>query len=77
MSMTLKVFCGSATNFDEEKTLLLKRYETTMNYKGQKYTNRILKFKIYAMALQKCTLLGKQHQWYPFAIAQHTRAERS
>ena len=70
MSMTLKVFCGSAT-------LLLKRYETTMNYKGQKYTNRILKFKIYAMALQKCTLLGKQHQWYPFAIAQHTRAERS
>lgn len=25
------------------------------------------------MALQKCTLLGKQHQWYPFAIAQHTR----
>ena len=21
--------------------------------------------------------MGKQHQWYPFAIAQHTRAERS
>ena len=31
----------------------------------------------YPLALQKCTLLGKQHQWYPFAIAQHTRAERS
>ena len=51
MSMTLKVFCGSATNFDGEKTLLLKRYETAMNYKGRKYTNRIFKFKIYAMAL--------------------------
>ena len=51
MSMTLEVFCGSATNFDGEKTLLLKRYETAMNYKGQKYTNRILKFKIYDMAL--------------------------
>lgn len=73
----MKVFCGSATNFDGEKTLLLKRYETAMNYKGRKYTNRIFEFKIYVMALQKCTLLGKQHQWYPFAIAQHTRAERS
>lgn len=51
MSMTLKVFCGSATNFDGEKTLLLKKYETAMNYKGRKYTNRILEFKIYAMAL--------------------------
>ena len=57
--------------------MLLKRYETAMNYKEQKYTNRISEFKIYAMALEKCTLLGKQHQWYPFAIAQHTRAERS
>ena len=45
-----------------------------MNYKEQKYTNRILKFKIYAMALQKCTLLGKQHQWSPFAIAQTKQA---
>ena len=51
MSMTLKVFCWSATNFHGEKTLLLKRYETAMNYKEQKYTDRILKFKIYAMAL--------------------------
>ena len=51
MSMTLKVFCGSATNFDGEKTLLLKRYETAINYKEQKYTNWILEFKIYAMAL--------------------------
>ena len=51
MSMTLNVFCRSATNFDGEKTLLLKRYETAMNYKAQKYTNRILKFKIYAVVL--------------------------
>ena len=54
-----------------------KTDETALCFESVKYTMRKTTAQKYPLALQKCTLLGKQHQWYPFAIAQHTRAERS
>ena len=41
------------------------------------FTQRTFFAEFYPLALKKYTLSEFGRRWYPFAIAQHTRAERS
>ena len=75
--MTLNVSGRFATGFAWKNTLLSKSDRVTLFKIRLYYTAGIFVNKIYCSALKKYTLSEFGRRWYPFAIAQHTRAERS
>ena len=77
MSMTLNVSERFATDFAWENTLLSKNDRITLFKIRLCYTERIFANQIYSAALKKYALSEFGMRWYPFAIAQHIRAERS
>ena len=75
--MTLNVSERFATGFAWKNTLLSKNDRITLFKIQLYYTAGIFANKIYCSALKKYTLSECGRRWYPFAIAQHIRAERS
>ena len=75
--MTLNVSERFATGFAWKNTLLSKNDRITLLKIRFYYTNWTFTNQIYGMALEKYTLSECGRRWYPFAIAQHIRAERS
>ena len=75
--MTLNVSGRFATGFAWKNTLLSKNDRITLFKMHFCYTIGTFTCQIYCTALKKYTLSECGRRWYPFAIAQHIRAERS
>ena len=75
--MTLNVFGRFATGFAWENTPLSKNDRIALFKIQLYYTAWTFMNQIYCSVLKKYTLSECGRRWYPFAIAQHIRAERS